>query len=88
MSENNLKTIQAHWYDLWDDSNGNYAYLNTDIPDSQMNTYEKEFKKKNRKKRNEDWEDYENQFIAFLRSKGHTVHVINRPNASLGVRNR
>jgi hypothetical protein len=45
MTETAGQIIQAHWYDLWDDSNGNYAYLNTDITTEQMGAYEKEFKK-------------------------------------------
>jgi hypothetical protein len=86
MSETAVQIIQAHWYDLWDDSDGNYAYLNTDIPTDKMTAYEKEFKRGHRIKRNEDWEDYENRFINFLRDKGHIVYVVNRPNTSLEVR--
>jgi hypothetical protein len=80
------KKFQDHWYDLWDDSNGNYAYLKTDIDREQMSYYEKEFKKKNRVKRHEDWGEFENRFIDFLRSKGHSVYIINRPWTSLEVR--
>jgi hypothetical protein len=48
--------------------------------------YEKEFKKKHRIKRDEDWEDYENRFTDFLRGKGDTIHIIKRPYTSLDAK--
>ncbi|EJW13815.1 hypothetical protein M5X00_13080 [Paenibacillus alvei] len=69
--------IQEYWYDLLDDENGNKAYLNTNIEPDLISILEEDFQ--NNEEFNEDLEEYENQFIAYLRQKGHIIHVVNRP---------
>ncbi|TVX85544.1 hypothetical protein [Paenibacillus agilis] len=81
--ENN--ELQPYWYDVWSDDQGNYAYINTNISPEQFIEYENDFTSTCSKEVDQEWEEYENQFLSYLRERNHIVHVINRPNQFLDL---
>ncbi|EJW14315.1 hypothetical protein M5X00_23210 [Paenibacillus alvei] len=73
--------IQEYWYDIYDNNDGNLAYLNTDIPPQIMSSYEESFKASDVSEADmgDDYEQILNRFIGFLRQKGHVLNIVNRP---------
>ncbi|UOE58161.1 hypothetical protein [Cytobacillus oceanisediminis] len=73
-----------HVYDLWDDNDGNLAYLFTDSPPDEMNSHVGEFINKSRNESKEEIDP--NDFLDWLRTeKDVQVIVVNRPNNGINL---
>ena len=72
------------WYDLWDDSTGNYAYVKVNIDPTNMKHLEKEFMKENPRLDWEQDEDYFERFFKFLKEDDNIIfEYYNRPRNSI-----
>lgn len=70
-----------HAYDVWDDADGQIAYVLTDCPPEQKDQLQKQFKANT-----DGSEGYDNNdFFKYLRIHGYTVIVMQRPSSDINL---
>lgn len=77
-------STHLHWYDVWDDHDGQQAYVCCSISPADLDKLQGEFKKSNRRKREEEPIEYTDRFIKWLRVHGHTIFTVERPHDTFG----
>lgn len=75
----------SHAYDIWDDNDGQTAYLFCNIPWEEMVVLEQAYKDQHAP----DEEGYydHGEFVKWLQSKQYTVVIVNRPEDGINLNN-
>lgn len=81
---------EPYLYDIYDDENGNSAYVKCFINHENLYKLEQEFEEflnKDQIERKDD-DDDDDEFIGWLSAKGYQIEIINRPGAAIHIEDK